>query len=151
VLAVDQRGRLTSSAAVGPVFGLPPAAAPRAAGSVEDGKLRFARLERAIDLAPQALATFARSETLRLAQYLTTLRALPRDGGPVTVLVVAPQGQRAAFAQALSSDSRLVFTTVDAEDAVRKSVSIRVDEALTLNVVDLEANDVADLVAKTLD
>ncbi len=35
-----------------------------------------------------------------------------------------------------------------AEDAVRKSVSIRVDEALTLNVVDLEANDVADLVAK---
>jgi hypothetical protein len=87
---------------------------------VEDGRLRFARLERAIDLAPQALATFARSETLRLAQYLTTLRALPRDGGPVAVLVVAPQGQRAAFAQALSSDSRLVFTTVDAEDAVRK-------------------------------
>jgi membrane-bound serine protease (ClpP class) len=35
-----------------------------------------------------------------------------------------------------------------AEDAVRKSVSIRVDEALTLNVVDLEANDVADLAAK---
>jgi membrane-bound serine protease (ClpP class) len=35
-----------------------------------------------------------------------------------------------------------------AEDAVRKSVSIRVDEALTLNVVDLEANDVADLVTK---
>jgi membrane-bound serine protease (ClpP class) len=35
-----------------------------------------------------------------------------------------------------------------AEDAVRKSVSIRVDEALTLNVIDLEANDVADLVAK---
>src|SRR2546428_8351749 len=35
-----------------------------------------------------------------------------------------------------------------AEDAVRKSVSVRVDEALSLNVVDLEANDVADLVAK---
>jgi membrane-bound serine protease (ClpP class) len=35
-----------------------------------------------------------------------------------------------------------------AEDAVRKSVSIRVDEALTLNVVDLEANGVDDLVAK---
>jgi membrane-bound serine protease (ClpP class) len=35
-----------------------------------------------------------------------------------------------------------------AEDAVRKSVSIRVDEAITLNVVDLEANDVADLAAK---
>jgi len=35
-----------------------------------------------------------------------------------------------------------------AEDAVRKSVSVRVDEALSLNVVDLEANNVADLVAK---
>src|SRR2546422_1553388 len=35
-----------------------------------------------------------------------------------------------------------------AEDAVRKSISVRVDEALSLNVVDLEANDVADLVAK---
>src|SRR5438094_59751 len=35
-----------------------------------------------------------------------------------------------------------------AEDAVRKSVSARVDEALSLNVVDLEANNVADPVAK---
>src|SRR5438445_4455550 len=35
-----------------------------------------------------------------------------------------------------------------AEDAVRKSVSARVDEAVALNVVDLEANDVADLLAK---
>jgi len=35
-----------------------------------------------------------------------------------------------------------------AEDAVRKSVSARVDEALSLHVVDLQANDVADLLAK---
>src|SRR3989449_6477279 len=35
-----------------------------------------------------------------------------------------------------------------AEDAVRKSVSARVDEALTLHVVDLQANDVPDLLAK---
>src|SRR5438046_5101924 len=35
-----------------------------------------------------------------------------------------------------------------AEDAVRKSVSVRVDEALSLNVVDLEAADVPDLMAK---
>ena len=35
-----------------------------------------------------------------------------------------------------------------AEDAVRKSVSARVDEALALQVVDLQANDVADLLAK---
>ena len=35
-----------------------------------------------------------------------------------------------------------------AEDAVRKSVSARVDEALTLHVVDLQADDVPDLLAK---
>jgi membrane-bound serine protease (ClpP class) len=35
-----------------------------------------------------------------------------------------------------------------AEDAVRKSVSSRVDEAVAMKVVDLEANDVADLLAK---
>src|SRR5947209_1523294 len=35
-----------------------------------------------------------------------------------------------------------------AEDAVRKSVSARVDEALSLHVVDLQANDVPDLLAK---
>jgi hypothetical protein len=87
---------------------------------VEDGKLRFARLERAVDLAPQALASFVRSETVRLAQYLTTLRTLPREGAPVTVLVVAPRGQRAVFEQSLTSDARLVFSTVDADEAARK-------------------------------
>ncbi len=35
-----------------------------------------------------------------------------------------------------------------AEDAVRKSVSARVDEAVAIKIVDLEANDVADLLAK---
>ena len=48
---------------------------------VEDGRLRFARLERTVEMVPQALAAFVRSETLRLAQYLATLRVLPREGG----------------------------------------------------------------------
>jgi hypothetical protein len=86
---------------------------------VEDGRLRFSRLERTSEMLPQALAIFVRSETLRLAQYLGTLRALPRDGHPVQVLVVAPPGQRAQFEQVLVSDSRLAFRTVDAEEAVR--------------------------------
>src|SRR5437763_1685266 len=44
---------------------------------VENGKLRFARLERTGDMVPQALALFVRSETQRLVQYLVTLRAMP--------------------------------------------------------------------------
>jgi hypothetical protein len=86
---------------------------------VEDGKLRFARLERTGDMAPQALAVFVRTETHRLAQYLVTLRALPRDSTPIQVLVVAPAGQRAVFEQALTSDARLAFRTVDGAEAAR--------------------------------
>jgi hypothetical protein len=85
---------------------------------VEDGKLRFARLERAVDMVPQALAAFARSETLRLVQYLATLRALPREGPPIPALVVAPRGERAVFEQALVSDARVVFRTIDGAQAL---------------------------------
>lgn len=86
---------------------------------VDDGRLRFARLERTVDMVPQALAAFARSETLRLAQYLVTLRALPRDGGALQALVVAPPGERAVFEQTLVSDARVQFHTVDAAQALR--------------------------------
>ena len=95
---------------------------------VEDGRLRFARLERTVEMVPQALAMFVRSETLRLAQYLVTLRALPREGAPVRVLVIAPRGQKAVFEQALSSDSRLVFQTLEADEAAGKAGLRRVPE-----------------------
>ena len=55
----------------------------------------------------------------RLAQYLATLRALPRDGAPIQVLVVAPPGERRTFEQVLGSDARLTFRTVDATEAAR--------------------------------
>ena len=91
---------------------------------LERGRLRFARLEPTVDLAPGALADFVRSETQRLVQYLVTLRALPRDAGPVQVLVIAPSGGRSAFERALHSDTRLLFRTVDYSDAL-KALSLR--------------------------
>ena len=91
---------------------------------LERGRLRFARLEPTVDLAPGALADFVRSETQRLVQYLVTLRALPRDSGPVQVLVIAPSGGRSAFERALHSDTRLLFRTVDYSDAL-KALSLR--------------------------
>jgi hypothetical protein len=87
---------------------------------VEEGRLRFARLERAADLAAEPLALIVRSETSRLAQYLATLRALPRDGPPVQVVVVAPPGERAVFERTLVSDVRLSFHTVDLDEAARR-------------------------------
>ena len=95
---------------------------------VENGKLRFARLERTVDMVPQALAMFVRSETQRLVQYLVTLRALPREGSAVQVVVVAPPGQKAAFEQALTSDARLVFRIVDYADALSSAKLSRVAE-----------------------
>ncbi|MFY9315086.1 MAG: hypothetical protein WAO95_05950 [Burkholderiales bacterium] len=91
---------------------------------LEDGRLRFARLERTADMAPNALAAFVRAETMRLAQYLSTLRVLPREGPPVQVLVIAPGAQRAAFEEVLVSDARLTFRTVVIDEAARK-VGIR--------------------------
>jgi hypothetical protein len=92
---------------------------------VEDGKLRFARLERTADMAPETLAAFVRSETMRLGQYLTTLRGLPREGPPVQVMVVAPAGQKAAFERVLVSDARFVFHVFDLNEAARAAGVVR--------------------------
>jgi hypothetical protein len=88
---------------------------------IEDGRLRFARLERIAEVGPEALGALVRAETLRLLQYLSTLRALPREGPPVQVLVLASAGQRSAYEQALVSDARLVFRTFDLEEAAKKA------------------------------
>ena len=106
---------------------------------VEDGRLRFARLERTVEMVPQALAMFVRSETMRLAQYLVTLRALPREGAPVQVLVVAPHGHKALFEQTLASDARLTFHTIDAAEAaarlrLREAPEVAGSEALYLHL-----------------
>ena len=95
---------------------------------VEEGRLRFARLERTLDMVPQALAMFVRSETLRLAQYLTTLRALPRDAAQVQVVVIAPRGQRAVFEQALGADARLQFRVIEIDQAARMAGMRRAPE-----------------------
>ena len=86
---------------------------------VENGRIRFGRLESTVDTAPAALADFVRTESHRLHQYLVTLRALPRDSGPVKVLVIAPPGQRAVFESKLASDAGLFFRTIDYAEAAR--------------------------------
>jgi len=85
---------------------------------IENGRLRFARLEPTVSLAPDALALFVRSETARLAQYLGTLRVLPRDGTSLKVYVVAPRGERTRFERALASDANLEFVTTDLPEAL---------------------------------
>jgi hypothetical protein len=62
---------------------------------VEDGQLRFSRLERTVEMGPEALSAFVRSETLRLYQYLGSLRVLPREGPPITAIIITPPGAAA--------------------------------------------------------
>lgn len=95
---------------------------------LEDGRLRFARLERTGELAPESMAAFVRSETLRLIQYLSSLRVLPREGPPITAIVVAPTGQREVFEQTLHSDGRLTFHIVDLLEAARNTGVKRADK-----------------------
>lgn len=95
---------------------------------LDNGRLRFARLERTGELPPAALAAFVRSETQRLVQYLATLRALPRDGAPLQVLAVAPAGERQAFERELVSDPRLVFRTIDFAEAMQATKLRRAPE-----------------------
>jgi len=46
---------------------------------------------------------------------------MPREGPPVQAVVIAPAALRASFEQALVSDIRLVFRTVDINEAARKA------------------------------
>ena len=87
---------------------------------VDDGKLRFARLERITPMNAEALAILIRSETLRLIQYLTTLRAISRDAPPVNVIAIAPPNASDAWSAILVPDSRAVFRVVGSEEAERK-------------------------------
>ncbi|MDW8467833.1 MAG: hypothetical protein RML56_01270 [Burkholderiales bacterium] len=87
---------------------------------LDHGRLRFARLEPAADLSPDALAAFVRSETLRLADYLATLRALPREGPPAQAIVVAPDGMHDAFAQTLEAGDRVAFRTLAMSEVARR-------------------------------
>lgn len=86
---------------------------------MENGRLRFARLERSAESTPETLAESVRTETERMSQYLATLRALPREGPPVRVIVIAPEGARARFEKTLVSDARFAFRTVGMADAAR--------------------------------
>jgi hypothetical protein len=109
VLAVDGRGRQTASAQVAPVFGLPAKAAPRAADSVEDSRLRqrLVALARSFpgtaavyvhDLvagtgaAWNARARFPAGSTLKLAiavEALRSLRGPPAHGSRIDVSIRA--------------------------------------------------------------
>ena len=88
---------------------------------IENGRLRFARLERIAENGAGFTSVFVRTETERMLQYLGTLRALPRSGPPLRVLLVVPDEERAHFERTLGRGAGIAFTTISLSEAARKT------------------------------
>jgi len=88
---------------------------------VEDGQIRFSRLGRAESADPRAAAEACAAESARIQQYLINLRVLPRESGPLDIVVLAPAEQRRFYEAACGSNPRLHFHLVDLEAACRSA------------------------------
>ena len=88
---------------------------------LENGCLRFARLERIAECNAGFTSVFVRTETERMLQYLGTLHALPRNGPPLRVLLIVPDEERAHFDRTLGRGAGLAFTAISLSEAARKT------------------------------
>lgn len=87
---------------------------------VRDGDLRFSRLgplEPAEAEQPTRVAAAFAGETLRIYQYLTAVRVLPRDEAALDVLLLAPPGRRALVQAAASDSAQLRYRVMDVTEA----------------------------------
>jgi hypothetical protein len=85
---------------------------------VEDGQLRFSRLERVRD--GGLTSALVRTDTERMLRYLDTLRALPGNGAALPVILIVPDAERSHFAKALGRGAGLSFTTMGLAEAARR-------------------------------
>jgi hypothetical protein len=90
---------------------------------VWDGKVRFSRLgpldPADVDQPARVAAAFA-GETLRIHQYLTAIRAIPRDGPQLDVLLLAPPGRKQLVTAAASDSAQLRYHVVDVAEAAHR-------------------------------
>ena len=94
---------------------------------VERGQIRFSRLgplEAAEVASPERTAEAFERETTRVHQYLTAMRVLPREGGTVDTVLIAPPGQAASVRDAAPSIAQLRMQVVDL-DEVRRKIGLR--------------------------
>jgi hypothetical protein len=87
---------------------------------VQANKLRFSRLgpiDPADAAQPTRIAAAFAAETARIYQYLTAVRALPRDGGPLDAVLLAPPSRSAVVAAAVSDTQQIRYHVIDAVEA----------------------------------
>jgi Tfp pilus assembly protein PilN len=87
---------------------------------VTQGQIRFSRLgpldPAEADQPARVAAAFA-AETVRIHQYLTAVRVLPRDEAVLDVVLLAPAGRRALVQAAASDTPQLRYRVVDVAEA----------------------------------
>jgi hypothetical protein len=94
---------------------------------VERGQIRFSRLgplEPAEVASPERTAEAFERETTRVHQYLTAMRVLPREGGTLDAVLIAPPGQADAVRNAAPNIGQLRLQVLDL-DEVRRRVGLR--------------------------
>jgi hypothetical protein len=87
---------------------------------VENGRLRFSRLERIEDRGAGLTSVMVRTETERMLKYLDTLRSLPVGTPPMRVILVVSNSERTHFERTLGSGGGLAFTTIGFAEAARR-------------------------------
>jgi hypothetical protein len=94
---------------------------------VERGQIRFSRLgplEAAEVASPERTAEAFERETTRVYQYLTAMRVLPREGGTIDAVLIAPPGQADAVRDAAPSIGQLRLQVLEL-DGVRRKIGLR--------------------------
>ncbi len=89
---------------------------------VEGGRLRFSRLgplDASTVTNPDRVAEAFDRETTRVYQYLAAMRLLPKDGGPLETVLVAPPGQHERILAAAPRVPQLKVSVVEFESAAR--------------------------------
>jgi len=88
---------------------------------VENGQIRFSRLGLADPADAAEIARQCATESARMQQYLTSVRIVPRDAGPLDIAVLAPSDQVALFRTECRSNAQLRFQVLDLDSTCRNS------------------------------
>ena len=98
---------------------------------VENGRIRFSRLSRVDFSDPRAIAQDCAAESLRIHQYLSNSRILPREADPLDVLVLAPSEYKALYDAVCVNSARLRFHVRDL-DTMGRSLGLKAAPTETL-------------------
>ena len=93
---------------------------------IDGGRPRFSRLAAFSDAEVGRAGERIASEIARTEQYLATLRWLPRESGPLRVVLVCPAEVRANWQIACVNTDRLAFELPDLQD-LAQSLGIRTE------------------------